>query len=316
MTVSNHALVLSIDLDEWYHSRRWIDGEQVRAVPDTRALFQKIYGADRPTGEIIAPTRALLDLFDRHGVRVTFFVLGEVAEWYPDLVREIASRGHEIGCHGQHHVDMTVLGPDLFAAQLDHAIDVLQTLTGQRPIGYRAPNLVYEPWATRVLESRGFVYDSTVCVSRPIGGKYRGWAYAPHHPYHPSYANIGAPGDARLVELPLPSFPVIRLSAGSGILTRVIGFHWTMTSLRYRIRTGDTGFYFHPWEVARRPSVAGGLKQRLFYRRTGPWMMAAVERILEQFKGRTVTAGDAARAFLGPANLVGPGPGRLGRGGA
>jgi peptidoglycan/xylan/chitin deacetylase (PgdA/CDA1 family) len=309
MTGDDHALVLSIDLDEWYHSRRWIDGEQVRAVPDTRALFQQIYGADRPSGEIIAPTRALLDLFDRHGVRITFFVLGEVAEWYPDLVREIAARGHEIGCHGQHHVDMTVLGPELFAAQLDRAIEVLETLTGHRPIGYRAPNLVYEPWATRVLESRGFVYDSTVCVSRPIGGKYRGWASAPHHPYHPSYEAIGAPGNARLVELPLPSFPVIRLSAGSGILTRVLGFHWTMTSLRYRIRTGATGFYFHPWEVARRPSAAGGLKQRLFYRRTGPWMMAAVERILEQFKGRTVTAGGAARAFLGPATPAGPVPG-------
>jgi len=314
MAAGRHALVVSIDLDEWFHSRRWIDGEQTHAVPDTRALFQRLYGADRPAGEIIAPTRALLDLFDRHGVSITFFVLGEVAEWYPDLVREIAARGHEIGCHGQHHVDMTVLGPEIFGAQLDRAIAVIDSLTGKRPVGYRAPNLVYEPWATRVLESRGFVYDSTVCVSRPIGGKYQGWTHAPHHPYHPSYDAIGARGDARLVELPLPSFPVIRLSAGSGILTRVLGLHWTMTSLRYRIRSGDTGFYFHPWEVAP-PSPAatgGGFRQQLFYRRAGPWMLGAVERILEQFEGRTVTAGQAARAFLA-ADPPAPKPLNLGQ---
>jgi len=288
---------LSVDLDEWFHSRRWTDGVQTQAIPDMAALLRRLYGSDRPGGELVAPTRALLDLFDRHQVKCTFFVLGEVAEWYPDLVREIAARGHEIGCHGFHHVDMTVLGPDQFAAQLDRAVSILTPLAGRAPIGYRAPNLVYAPWATRVLESRGFAYDTTVCVSRPIGGKYKGWANAPHHPYHPSYDDVSKPGDARLVELPLPSFPGIKLSAGSGILTRVIGYHWTMTSLRYRIRSGDTGFYFHPWEVAERPAAAGRTwRGALFYRHTGRWMLGAVDRILTHFRGRVVTAREAAGA--------------------
>jgi len=297
---SFHRLVLSVDLDEWFHSRRWVDGQQVRAVPDLTPLFRTLYGSDRPGGEAIAPTRQLLDLFDRHRVKCTFFVLGEVAEWYPELVREIARCGHEIGCHGMHHVDMTVLGPETFAAQLDRATTILTGLTGQRPIGYRAPNLVYEPWATRILEERGYLYDTTVCVSRPIGGKYQGWVHSPCHPYHPDYAAIGTPGRARLVELPLPPFPVLRVSAGSGILTRIVGFNWTMIALRHTIRSGDTGFYFHPWEVAGRPAGVNGsrLRNAVFLRRTGPWMLRAVDRIVTRFRDRIITGREGAERFL------------------
>jgi peptidoglycan/xylan/chitin deacetylase (PgdA/CDA1 family) len=289
------SLVLSIDLDEWYHSRRWLDGQQAASVPDTRALFRRIYGQDTPAGDVIEPTRSLLDLFARHRVRCTFFVLGEMGVWYPDLVKEIARRGHEIACHGMHHVDMTVLGPAEFARQLQEARSILSGLTGSAPIGYRAPNLVYESWATAILESQGFMYDSTVCVSRSIGGKYRGWSHAPEHPYRPSYDNVAERGAARLIELPLPTFPVIRLSAGSGIVTRILGYHWTAIALSTAIRRGDTGYYFHPWEVGPRPPSTGSrLKSAIFLRRTGPWMMETVDRLLSRFSGRVLTAREAA----------------------
>jgi peptidoglycan-N-acetylglucosamine deacetylase len=296
---SSHRLVLSIDLDEWYHSRRWLDGQQARCVPDTTALFKRIYGRDTPAGDVLEPTRRLLDLFSRHDVRCTFFVLGEMAVWYPDLIREIADRGHEVACHGMHHVDMSVLGPIEFERQLQETRALLTALTGRAPIGYRAPNLVYEPWATAILEAQGFVYDSTVCVSRSIGGKYKGWARAPLHPYRPSYDNVAAPGSARLIELPLPTFPVIRLSAGSGILTRILGYQWTALALAHTIRTGDTGYYFHPWEVGTRPPSSGSsLKSAIFLRRTGPWMMESIERLLERFEGRIMTAAEAANRCL------------------
>jgi peptidoglycan/xylan/chitin deacetylase (PgdA/CDA1 family) len=295
--MATHRLALSVDLDEWYHSRRWIDGEQKNAVPDTIALFRRVYGADVPAGEIVAPTRMLLDLLDRHGARCTFFVLGEMAQWYPELVCELAARGHEIACHGLHHVDMSVLGPDRFEADLAEASAILESATGQRPVGFRAPNLVYEPWATRILEKLGFEYDSTVCVSRPIGGKYRGWSSAPLHPYHPSYDDIARPGTATLVEVPLPCFPYLRFSAGSGIMTRLVGYHWTSIALRATIRSGDTSYYFHPWELARKPPASQpGLRGRLFFRRSGPWMARTVERILKTYDGRIVPVRECAAA--------------------
>ncbi|HEX5473715.1 MAG TPA: polysaccharide deacetylase family protein [Vicinamibacterales bacterium] len=291
-----YHLALSIDLDEWYHSRRWVDGGQKVAVPDMPALFEKLYRQPRPSGDVVAPTRALLDLLDRHRCRCTFFTLGEMGEWYPDLIREIVARGHELGCHGMHHVDMTVLGPDEFRRQLTRAAETLDSVAGVRPRGYRAPNLVYAPWATRILEETGFEFDASVCVSRPIGGKYKGWAGAPLHPYHPGYDNVAVPGDARLMEVPLPCFPVLRLSAGSGIITRIVGYRWTSIALSSTIRTGHTSYYFHPWEVGVRPRPDGHwLKNRIFLRRTGPWMLRAVDRILTTFADRIVPVGECVR---------------------
>jgi len=294
----DHKLALSVDLEEWYHSRRWVDGEQARTLPDSTALFRKLYGSDRPAGEIIAPTLALLELFERHRCRATFFVLGEIARYYPDLVRRIADAGHELACHGLYHVDMTVLGPERFAEQLQEAVDLIQGLTGLKPVGYRGPNLVYSPWATRILEDQGFLYDSTVCGSRPLGGKYAGWDKAPTHPYRASYDAIEEPGGSRLVELPLPAFPWIKLAGGSGITTRILGYYWSLGALGHAIRRGNTAYYFHPWEVGTRPKAEGHrLRNALFLRRTGPWMMRAVERILRRFQGRIVTARESAEGL-------------------
>jgi peptidoglycan/xylan/chitin deacetylase (PgdA/CDA1 family) len=305
MTDAQHRIVLSVDLDEWYHSRRWVDGRQATAIPTTADVCRAVYGTDKPPGEIIAPTRALLALFDAQRVRATFFVLGEVAELYPDLVREIAAAGHEIATHGLVHADMTLLGSDRFARELDASLRILERLSGAAPIGYRAPNLVYEPWATRVLEQHGILYDASVCASRPLGGKYKGWKDAPTTPYHPAYDNVARRGDARLLEVPLPSFPVIRIAAGSSITTRVFGYHWSRIALSSALRAGDTSYYLHPWELGARPRVTGHrLRNAVFLRHTGPWMRAAVERLLGEFAGRFIRGCDAVRAAPEPAPVA------------
>jgi peptidoglycan/xylan/chitin deacetylase (PgdA/CDA1 family) len=301
MSGAPHRLALSVDVEEWYHSGRWVDGAQAKALPDTAGLVRSLYGSERPAGDIIGPTRTLLELFARSGVRCTFFVLGEVARFHPELVAEIAARGHEIACHAMHHVDMTVLGPERFAEQLAASAELLRTITGRSPVGFRAPNLVYAPWATRILEAQGFLYDSSVCASRPLGGKYEGWSKAPSHPYRPSYEDIAELGGARLVEVPLPAFPVLKLAAGSSIVTRIFGLHWTLTALRAAIARGDTAYYMHPWEIGPRPPRPGSrLRNALFLRRTGPWMLSAVERILDRYAGRIVTVREAAEACGAP----------------
>jgi peptidoglycan-N-acetylglucosamine deacetylase len=299
MTNTDGKLILSVDMDEWYHGGRWVHGQQRQSIPDLKALFQKVYGSDRPIGEIIEPTRQILALFKKYQLQATFFVLGEVVEWYPHLIREIADHGHEIACHGMHHVDMTVLGPKLFAEQLDHALELLKHHTGQRPIGYRAPNLVYESWATQLLEERGILYDSSVCPSRSISGKYKGWENAPSQPYFPDYDQVARPGQARLVELPVTTFPLLKLPAGSGIAMRMFGYQWSMAALRYHIRHGHATFYFHPFELGRKPPMNGSaLKRMLFLRHMGPWTLQAVERIIRQFDGRVINARTAATQFL------------------
>jgi peptidoglycan/xylan/chitin deacetylase (PgdA/CDA1 family) len=306
MMSPQNRIMLSIDLEEWYHSRRWVDGAQSREIPDSRAICRGMYGTDRPRGDVVAPTRRLLALLDQHGVRVTAFVLGEMAEFYPDLVREIAARGHEIASHGYAHADMTLLGPERFNDGIARTNEILEVLTGRRPIGYRAPNLVYEPWATRILEAQGILYDASVCRSRPLGGKYKGLVHAPLTPYHPSYEDIARRGNATLVEVPLPSFPVIKVAAGSSITTRVFGYHWSRIALAAALRHGTTSYYVHPWELGARPATVGHrVRNLVFLRHTGDWMYTALDRLLRAFPGRFITGRQALEIHLATTSRTG-----------
>jgi hypothetical protein len=108
-------------------------------------------------------------------------------------------------------------------------------------------------------------------------------------------------GGARLVELPLPAFPILKLAAGSGITTRILGLHWTLIALRRALRAGSTAYYLHPWEIGPAPAREGPwLRRHIFQRHQGPWMLRALQRILDTFDGRFVTAREAAADCTAP----------------
>jgi peptidoglycan/xylan/chitin deacetylase (PgdA/CDA1 family) len=289
---------MSVDLDEWYHCR-WATGAAHSRWPDTAAVFREHYGQEGPAGELVPPTRRILDLFERHRVRGSFFILGEVATHYPDLVREIEARGHEVGCHGFHHVDIDLLGPDGFARELARARAALDALLARPVDGYRAPNLLLRDWMIPTLRAQGFRYDVSVCTSRALLGKDFGHGHVADNPYRfrDRFSVPDAAGD--LVEIPLPTFPVLRLPAATGILTRVAGVRWTTVALRHALRGGDAQYYFHPYELGERPRIPLGLRERVFLRRLGPWMERAVERIVLTLRGwgvEFVTAREMADA--------------------
>jgi peptidoglycan/xylan/chitin deacetylase (PgdA/CDA1 family) len=294
--VVERRAVLSVDLDEWYHCR-WATGSPRARWKDTATFFRAHYGSDRPAGELVEPTRRVLALFDRLGVKGTFFILGEVAGFYPDLVREIAARGHEVACHGFHHVDVDLLGPEGFRKELLEAKAVLEGLVGRPVVGYRAPNLLVRDFMIPVLRDAGFRYDASVCTSRALLGKDFGHDHVAVNPYRfkDRFSRPDPSGD--MVEIPHPVFPWLRLPAATGILTRVVGRAWSMAALSQALKTGDVQYYFHPYEVGPRPEIPLSLRERLFLRRLGPWMESAVEDIarrLLSWNVRLVTAGELA----------------------
>src|SRR4029079_11711957 len=189
----------------------------------TAAFFREHYGADAPEGELRAPTRRILDLFDRLRGRATFLVPCAEAPLSPDLVREIGARGHEVGCHGFHHVDIDLLGPDGFRRELSQARRGLSSLRARPRIGERAPNLLLRDYMIPVLREEGFRYDASVCTARGLLGKDFGHEHRAPSPYcfRDRFSRPDPQGD--MVEIPLPTFPVLRLPAATGILTRVAG---------------------------------------------------------------------------------------------
>jgi len=121
-----------------------------------------------------ALTRNVLAFLDAREARGTFFVVGETAEAHPELVREIAGRGHEIGLHGWRHQPLTELTPDAFRTDAMRGKTLLEELTGAPVLGFRAPTFSLVPesrWAIDVLRDVGFTYSSSVLPARsPLFG--------------------------------------------------------------------------------------------------------------------------------------------------
>jgi peptidoglycan/xylan/chitin deacetylase (PgdA/CDA1 family) len=107
-------------------------------------------------------TDAVLDALDEHHVQGTVFVVGELVETHPAVVKSIAVRGHEIGLHGWTHDPLSSVDPAGLGSQLERGRAVLQDLTGQEIVGYRAPtfSLVRRTaWAVDAIHDAGFRYS-------------------------------------------------------------------------------------------------------------------------------------------------------------
>lgn len=276
-------MVISIDLDEWYHAR-WVTGSKISRYPDTLSFFREVYNLDRPRGDIDKPTIHILELLDEFNIKATFFILSEVAGYYPHLVKEIAKNGHEIACHGKNHIDLWNYTPGTFRNDIKEAKSILEDMAGAKVIGYRAPNLIIEDWIIPLLCELGFEYDSSVCPSRKLMGKFSRSKSLPAYPYFLS-ENSFEPGDGPLFEIPIPVFPFIKLPAATGIMTRVIGIWWSSYALKYNLKLHDALYYFHPYEMVEAPRLKDmTLMQKLHSRRSGDWMKGAVKIILKNFK--------------------------------
>ena len=115
--------------------------------------------------EIVANTRALLELFADLGVQATFFFLGRIARDIPAIVKETADAGHEIGCHNYEHLRVFGIEPDQFRQKIAEAKQRLEDVSGRRVYGFRAPDFSITEaslWALDVLRETGFVYDSSI----------------------------------------------------------------------------------------------------------------------------------------------------------
>ena len=107
-------------------------------------------------------TPRILDLLERYDLRASFYIPGFVAETHPDLVRDIDSRGHEIGHHGYMHEPPATLSREQEAEVLDRGIDILSGLTGKSPAGYRSPSWELSEHSLELLLDRDFIYDSSL----------------------------------------------------------------------------------------------------------------------------------------------------------
>ncbi len=261
---------LSVDLEEYFQ------------VSNFTKLIERSRWETLPS-RVRDATRRLLDAADATGNRATFFVLGWIAERHPELVREIAARGHEIACHGYGHELVYEIGPERFRADLRRARAAIEQATGAPVHGYRAPSYSITEaslWALRILVEEGFRYDSSIFPIR-------------HHRY-------GIPGFARRpvrIELgggqSIDEFPLTTLAAGPWSLPLAGGaylrflppavFAWGLGRL---VAAGEpTVLYVHPWEIdPEQPRQAVGWLVRVNHYHNLHRTEGRLRRLLERFR--------------------------------
>ena len=225
MTV--HAL--TVDLEDWHQLfRRRLTGE---VTPPTPAVVSAAY--------------RLLDVLDEARVRATFFVVGNITDTYPGLVREVARRGHEIGSHTYSHELIFRMQPAAFKADVERSLAGLQDLTGQPILGFRAPEFSVSHlrhWCFEILAELGFRYDSSVF---PLPHVRYGIPEAPRHPFE-----ITTPAGT-IYEYPLATWDIgrFRLPVAGGSYFRLLPGHLLRRAMSALDESGRTAvLYFHPYE--------------------------------------------------------------------
>jgi polysaccharide deacetylase family protein (PEP-CTERM system associated) len=224
-------LLLSVDFEDWHQ------------------LIRRRVGASNwrePGPALERQTETMLALFDELGARCTFFILGMAARAHPRLAERVAAAGHEVACHGDAHRPVFTQTRDEFADDLRAASTTIEELTGQRPIGYRAPAFSITratPWAHDVLAEHGFRYDASEHDSPVLRDRPSAEEPGPHR----------LATDPQLWELPVAAarWRSLSLPLGGASYWAVTPTPLVLRGLEHAPR--NAGLYLHPHELDPEP---------------------------------------------------------------
>ncbi|MDD3138095.1 MAG: polysaccharide deacetylase family protein [Lachnospiraceae bacterium] len=116
----------------------------------------------------------ILDQLDANNMKATFFCLGKVATDFPYVIRQIAERGHEVGCHSNEHLWLNKLNIQQLRKDTHDAVSAIENVIGQKVLSYRAPAFSigeWNKWALDILVEEGITRDSSIFpATRDFGG--------------------------------------------------------------------------------------------------------------------------------------------------
>lgn len=202
------------------------------------------------TSRVVHLTEKILCLLDEYDTKGTFFVLGQVAEKFPELVKQISAEGHELGVHGYDHLQFFRMTRERAFEEISSAKKLIEDITGKEVFGHRAPAFSITPdtkWGLDVIVEAGFEYDSSIM---PINGKRYGWPG-----FSKEITKIKTPSGYELTEVPMSTvkimgkqFPV----CGGGYL-RLLP-KWITKKAFEKIRKDRPAIvYIHPYELDTEP---------------------------------------------------------------
>ena len=270
-TINN---VLTVDVEDYFH---------VAAL----AKSIKPNDWDSISPRVLKNSYQLLDLFDEKNVKATHFTLGWVAERFPELIREIDNRGHEIASHGYSHQLVYTQSPAVFEKETIESKNLLEDIIGKPVEGYRAASYSITRkslWALDILAESGFKYDSSIF---PIAHDRYGITGSPELPHL-----LETPNKSTLVEYPLSTFRFMGQSipvAGGGYFR--LYPYWLSRFFYHKLNRQSVPFvfYLHPWEIdPAQPRVKASLLSEFRHYNNLDCCYQRLSRLLADFRFTTM----------------------------
>jgi len=225
---------LTFDIEEWYAAN--FDSVDLSGFSDDSNHLDK--NVDR-----------LLKICDEKAVKGTFFILGEIAGKKPTIVRKIHNQGHEVASHGLGHRLVYSMTPAQFREDLQQSCDLLEQVTGDKVVGYRAPSWSVNKdilhWYYEILEEQGIIFSSSIFPGKTFLYGIYGFPQTIHQP-------IVNGQKQKIWEIPqsLFSFAGKNIGFSGGFYLRFFPYFFVKNQIKSANRKGKSVFiYLHPREI-------------------------------------------------------------------
>lgn len=272
--VNGKMNALTIDVEDWFqvaNLRKMISYEEW----------------DKCESRVLLNITRIIKLLSIYNVKATFFILGWIAEKQPDVVRMVHENGHEIATHGYSHRSITELSREEFKIEIEKSIEILEKISGQRVIGFRAPNYSIIPdtiWAYQVLSNLGIKYDSSIF---PVKHDRYGLLTAPRFPF---FIDLQEHGE--LIEFPMSTIRILgsNIPVAGGAYLRFYPLWFIQKAIKIlNHKSKPAIIYLHPWELdVNQPRLKISFKSRI--RHYGNLLMTEqkLAKLLKNFEFGTV----------------------------
>ena len=248
----SHKVIISLDVEDWYH------GPTVISPTDSLKSLESFLIGSLDVERAFRYIDVCLEMLEKNNIKATFFWVAEYARRFDHLIKRVVEQGHEIACHGLCHYSKldaarkNVYNQSEFMLRTRQAKEILEDLSGQRVIGYRAPNAYISGMMIDSLEELGFLYDSSVSVNSLYNKTDSLLSGVNTSPYYPRQGSLDQSNVKRgIIEFPWPYWQVLgfKMQCAGGPFLRLFGASLIKAGINQSLRRGHTTFYFHPIDI-------------------------------------------------------------------
>ena len=293
--MKDNRIAFSVDLDDWYHTPL-VAGADFSHYPTVNAFFE---AWKERYDYVTEPSFRLLDLLDKYQVKATFFVIADMVDRYPELMKRLKESGHEIAHHSLHHtIPFNTRTKEQVQTQQEWEVELLKAREilesyFERPIkGFRAPGAYFADWMVPILIKHGFEYDSSVVSNSVYNKSNRDLSHFPKTPFYldAQFKVSRSPEDA-LLEIPWVGRKIgpYYLPGGGAFFFRLFGARYFTNMFRQHLKLGDGVFYIHSLDLSNETFPLSNFRNRPFYWiNKGDKTLRNLEKLIKKLPGNFV----------------------------